>query len=65
MTISKINLITKKNRQKKKEDKQEEMSIDSGMPDLENEAKDSDQAEEDLEIQESSQPDLRKKERVL
>ena len=33
-----------------KEDKQEEMSIDSGMPDLENEAKESDQAEEDVEI---------------
>ena len=31
---------------KEKEDKQEEMSIDSGMPDLENEAKESDQAEE-------------------
>ncbi len=44
-----------------KEDKQEEMSIDSGMPDLENEAKESDQAEEDIEIEDSSQPDLRKK----
>ena len=37
------------------------MSIDSGIPDLENEAKDSDQAEEDVEIEDSSQPDLRKK----
>ena len=46
---------------KEKEDKQEEMSIDSGMPDLENEAKESDQAEEDIEIEDSSQPDLRKK----
>ena len=46
---------------KDKEDKQEEMSIDSGMPDLENEAKESDQAEEDIEIEDSSQPDLRKK----
>ena len=46
---------------KKKEDKQEEMSIDSGMPDLENEAKESDQAEEDVEINDSSQPDLKKK----
>ncbi len=46
---------------KEKEDKQEEMSIDSGMPDLENEAKDSDQAEEEVEIEDSSQPDLRKK----
>ena len=31
------------------------------MPDLENEAKESDQAEEDIEIEDSSQPDLRKK----
>ncbi len=46
---------------KEKEDKQEEMSIDSGMPDLENEARESDQAEEDIEIEDSSQPDLRKK----
>ncbi len=46
---------------KEREDKQEEMSIDSGMPDLENEAKESDQAEEDVEIEDSSQPDLRKK----
>ena len=46
---------------KEKEDKQVEMSIDSGMPDLENEAKESDQAEEDVEIEDSSQPDLRKK----
>ncbi len=50
---------------KEKEDKQEEMSIDSGMPDLENEAKESDQAEEDIEIEDSSQPDLRKKGRSV
>ena len=46
---------------KEKEDKQEEMSIDTGMPDLENEAKESDQADEEIEIEDSSQPDLRKK----
>jgi len=46
---------------KEKEDKQEEMSIDSGMPDLENEAKESDQAEKDVEIEDSSQSDLKKK----
>ena len=46
---------------KEKEDKQEEISIDSGMPDLENEAKDSDQADEDVEIEDNSQPDLKKK----
>ena len=46
---------------KEKEDKHEEMSIDSGMPDLENEAKESDQAEKDVEIEDSSQSDLKKK----
>ncbi len=46
---------------KEKEDKQEEMSIDSGIPDLENEAKESDQADEEIEIEDSSQPDLQKK----
>ena len=40
------------------------MSIDSGMPDLENEAKESDQAEENVEIEDSSQSDLRKKEKA-
>ena len=37
------------------------MSIDSGVPDLENEAKDTDRADEELEIEESSRPDLRKR----
>ena len=46
---------------KEKQEKQEEMSIDSGMPELENEAKESDQAEEEIEIEDSSQPDLKKK----
>ena len=48
---------------KEKKDKQEEMSIDSGMPDLENEAKDSDQIEKDVKIEDSSQPGLKKKDR--
>tara|TARA_Y100001958_G_scaffold81556_1_gene55159 strand:- start:968 stop:2767 length:1800 start_codon:yes stop_codon:yes gene_type:complete len=46
---------------KEKEEQHEEMSIDSGVPDLENEAKDSDKAEEELEIEDSSRPDLRKR----
>ena len=46
---------------KEKENKQEEMSIDAGVPDLENEAKETDQAEEEIEIEDSSQPDLRRK----
>ena len=46
---------------KEKEDKQEEMSIDSGMPDLESEAKESNEAEEEVEIEDNSQTDLRKK----
>ena len=46
---------------KDKEDKQQEMSIDSGIPDLESEAKESDQDDEDIEIKDSSELDLRKK----
>ena len=46
---------------KEKQDKQEEMSIDSGMPDLENEAKESDQSETNVEIEDNSQPDFKKK----
>ena len=46
---------------KEKQDKQEEMSVDSGMPDLENEAKESDQSEADVEIEDNSQPDFKKK----
>ena len=46
---------------KEKEDKQEEMSIDSGMPNLENETKESDQAEEEVEIEDSSHSDLKKR----
>ena len=37
------------------------MSVDSGVPDLENEAKESDKAEEEVEIENSSRPDLRKR----
>ena len=44
----------------KKEEKNEEMSIDAGVPDLENEASDSDKSEEELEIEDSSRPDLKK-----
>ena len=46
---------------KEKEDKQKEMSIDSGMPNLEGGAKESDQTEDEVEIEDSSQPDSRKK----
>ena len=46
---------------KEKDNKHEEMSIDSGIPDLENEAKESDQAEEEIEISDSSRPDLKKR----
>ena len=48
-------------RLKEKEEKHIEMSIDRGVPDLENEAKDTDRADEELEIEESSRPDLRKR----
>ena len=46
---------------KDREEKYEEMSIDSGVPDLENEAKDNDKADEELEIDDSSRPDLEKR----
>jgi len=46
---------------KEKHEKQEEMSIDSGVPDLENEAKESDNSDEKIEIEDSSRPDLNKR----
>ena len=46
---------------KKKEEKQEEMSIETSIPDIENEAKETDQNEEDVEIEDSSKTDLKKK----
>ena len=46
---------------KDKEENYEEMSIDSGVPDLDNEAKQSDKVEEELEIEDSSRPDLKKR----
>ncbi len=46
---------------KEKDEKYEEMSIDSGVPDLENQAKDSDQAEQELEKEDNSRSDLKKR----
>ena len=46
---------------REKEEKIEEMSIDSGIPDLENEAKESDDSEEEIETENSSRPDLKKR----
>ncbi len=46
---------------KEKEEKNEEMSIERGVPSLENETKDSDKAEEEIELKDSTRPDLRKK----
>ena len=46
---------------KEKHEKQEEMSIDSGVPDLENEAKESDNSDEKIEMEDSSRPDLNKR----
>ena len=46
---------------KENDEKYEEMSIDSGVPGLENEAKDSDQAEQEPEIEDNSRPDLKKR----
>jgi cobaltochelatase CobT len=46
---------------KEKDEKQEEMSIDSGIPDLENKAKESDNSDEKIEIEDSSRSDLNKR----
>ena len=40
------------------------MSIDAGIPDLENEAKETDQAEEEIEIEDSHNQILEEKEKV-
>ena len=45
---------------KDKEDKYEEMSIESGIPDIESETKESDKIEEDLEIENTTRSDVRK-----
>ena len=44
-----------------KDNKNEELSIDSNVPDLENEAQESDKAEEEFELADSSRPDLKKR----
>ena len=43
-----------------KEENQEEMSIDLGVPDFKNETKESDNADEEVQIENSSRPDLQK-----
>ena len=43
-----------------KEVNKHEMSIDMGVPDLKNEAKESDSADEEVQIEDSSRPDLQK-----
>ncbi len=46
---------------KEKSEKQEEMSIDSGVPDIENETKDADKTREEVEIEDSSRPEFKKR----
>ncbi len=45
----------------KQEQEQQEMSVESGIPDLENQSNESDQDGEEIEIEERSKSDLRKK----
>ncbi len=45
---------------KEKDGKYEEMSIETGVPDLESEAQDSDKSEEEINIEDSARPDLKK-----
>ena len=47
-------------RTKEKDGKHEEMSIESGVPDLESETKDSNKSEEEIELEDSARPDLKK-----
>ena len=57
------NLKNPKNQEQKTEkqqQEQQEMSIESGIPDLENEAKDSDQANEEIEVEDHNNSDIRK-----
>ena len=46
---------------KDRKDENEEMSIESGVPDLENETKESDELDKEVELQDSSRPDLKKR----
>ncbi len=50
----------KNQEQKTKEQEQQEMSIDSGVPDLEDQAKESDQDGEEIEIEDKSKSDYKK-----
>ena len=59
MIDKKIKRIRSKKTKDKKQDDQE-MSIDSGVPDLENEAKESDQEVEEIEIEDKSNSDYKK-----
>ena len=49
---------------KEENEKNEEMSIESGIEELNNEAKESDKADKELEIQDNLRPDLRKKKSI-
>ena len=46
-------------------DENQEMSIESGVPDLEQQTKDSDQEGEEIEIEDSSELDIRKKKKII
>ena len=46
---------------KEQKDENQEMSIESGVPDLEQQTKDSDQDSEEIEIEDSSETDIRKR----
>ena len=64
----KAKMMRDKNKAKKDEQKaqdkrseQEEMSIDAGMPDLDNDSKESDKAQEEIELHDNSKSDLKKR----
>ncbi len=54
----------KQTKDKDNEEKYEEMSIDSGIPDLENESKESNKDVDELSIEDSSRPELKKRGKI-
>ncbi len=54
----------KEQKAKEENEKNEEMSIESGIEELNNEAKESDKADKELEIQDNLRPDLRKRKSI-
>ena len=57
----KSNQQNQEQKAEEKEEKQEEMSIESGVPDLEKQAKETDKADKELDMEDSTKPELKKR----